>query len=810
MNNGVAPRLPVNKENWKQIIPVPDDVVYPSKDDYPEKDDKGNPTGIMCKHTHEHIYPMETEETWGIVHRFERYRGEEPVLKKNGKRDKVIVPKVYVDDGNRCRWLFGKLLPFPLYRLDLISKHKDIPVVMFEGEVKADEANIRFEEKKYEYVATSWQGGAGIIKNMEVPIITELLKPLKGHRVICWADNDDHSIGAMTRIASFLDDVILLRRPKQKKYGWDIVDAIKKDNWDYDAILNYIERDFITPWGWKVSKWQGIQGVAKDGSYKSACGSPAYISKRLINVVNSTERLEVQYYEHAKKTWRTIVDDRATFSNSKSVVKLSNESFPVSSNRAGMFVGYVDAFMDENDVPICEATDKMGWVINEGSQMIDPGKNKYFPYSADLEWASKRETSRDLYKAIHQSQGTLEEWKNKIDDCLQHNSDGSLRWILGATFASPLLAIIDERSFILHFHYKTTAGKTAAFKASASAFGLPCLEKGVIDNFSSTRTHMEYMCSELNNFPYFVNECQLLKENKSITANDFAYMFGENAGKGRANNLGGRQGSTGWHCITITNGEEALLEDTAQQGTLTRTMEIYAKPFDTKGKAKEAHKFFKHHYGTAFPVYISRLKERDTIADHKHIFDRLIAETGDHPHLEYIAVVCLGDFYRNIYVWDTDVVEAFESCIEMGVKMLANVTMNQIEDTWVRAQNCLKGWIFEKQTMFDNPSVGNTYGWKKGNIYYIPNKIVTDVLTDRQYVNIKQIYRDWAANGVVIPEGKDKSEAFKLKSHNGVKHYVCAFIMPEGKDDDEADDQPPKPEPAREKTDAEIIADIPF
>jgi DNA-binding CsgD family transcriptional regulator len=72
----------------------------------------------------------------------------------------------------------GLSAPHPLYGLDRLAKYPDLPVLVCEGEKKAD-AGTRLLKS---YVTVSWAGGSGRVRQAD-------WTPLKGRKVIIWPDH---------------------------------------------------------------------------------------------------------------------------------------------------------------------------------------------------------------------------------------------------------------------------------------------------------------------------------------------------------------------------------------------------------------------------------------------------------------------------------------------------------------------------------------------------------------------------------------------------------------------------------------------
>ena len=80
------------------------------------------------------------------------------------------------------------------------------------------------------------------------------------------------------------------------------------------------------------------------------------------------------------------------------------------------------------------------------------------------------EPSMTRWATAYCKNGTLEAW---VASMAPHRNRPRFRFILAASFAAPLLAIIKQRIFFVYNWGGSRGGKTAALKAALSAWGDP-------------------------------------------------------------------------------------------------------------------------------------------------------------------------------------------------------------------------------------------------------------------------------------------------------------------------------------------------
>lgn len=186
--------------------------IVPSSVDDPGLDLKHPKYGTPVKRW---TYLNSLSELIGHIYRFE-----------DGQGNKVTIPLTYCINDDKAnpahswRWLsFDK--PRPIYGLDLLEKHPDKKVGIFEGEKSCDAARKLFPD----YVCISWPGGGKACRYVD-------WSPLKGRDVTMWPDADKPGIKAMNDISEILI-IEAAMKPKivqlppdlsEKAEGWDVAD----------------------------------------------------------------------------------------------------------------------------------------------------------------------------------------------------------------------------------------------------------------------------------------------------------------------------------------------------------------------------------------------------------------------------------------------------------------------------------------------------------------------------------------------------------------------------------------------------------
>jgi hypothetical protein len=188
------------------IIPVPDNV-RPLDWQHPRG---GPPVGTWQYHTAE-------GRLAGHAARVEYI--------EDGERKKDVYPvlwcRVEQNGHEYCAWRSkGIPAPRPLYRLPELLAASDAPIVVTEGEKKADMVAKLFPG----YVGTTSMGGAGAARQSD-------WTPLAGRSVYIWPDNDDPGRKYAEDVATTLttvgaSSVRIIDVPQEWPEGWDLADQL--------------------------------------------------------------------------------------------------------------------------------------------------------------------------------------------------------------------------------------------------------------------------------------------------------------------------------------------------------------------------------------------------------------------------------------------------------------------------------------------------------------------------------------------------------------------------------------------------------
>lgn len=482
----------------------------------------------------------------------------------------------------------------------------------------------------------------------------------------------------------------------------------------------------VVPKGWSVTM---EHGVLKESHYKDSnaitmvCKSPVVITKRLENFDDGTEKIELSFFRDLK--WKRLIASRSSVFNRNSVIKYAYSGLPISSSSAADLVAYLSDYENANinKIPLVRSIARIGWV----------DKHSFFPYVKQEEIIFESE-SNEVNGIIDATipHGNIETWKKYAVD-VRKNSFA--RFILSASFASPLLKLLDSRVFFIHIWHDSQSGKTAAMKFAVSVWGDPTKLMG---SFNATSVGLERMTGILKHIPFAIDELQVLNDRK-LSVEKIVYSLGNGYGRVRGNKNGGMQIVPTWQNIIITSGEQPISNESSNDGAITRILELYGRPVNNVSFAHDLHIVSKSHYGLAgerFIKYIiENVNERCAKQDYEQISKEISTKCSfeaPKAQLDSVSLVCLGDYYSSIAIFNTEKNIAWDEAIELGTNILENCKELQKSSTIDRAWDFVTGWIASNRNRFA-PDSTPCYGKiEKDKVFIIPN-ILRQALTENGF-----------------------------------------------------------------------------
>lgn len=547
-------------------------------------------------------------------------------------------------------------------------------------------------------------------------------------------------------------NVVLFPNPKQNQ-------TLK----DYFPDIPETVAHLRMPEDWEIRNGMLIQlKKTKDGVFPVEVSQPIFISRLVDRKNGSLSKVELLF--RYRGSWKTLIAERAEVFTDSQIVKLGNQGLPVSSANKKQVVQFLQAFynLNELDIHYLEAINHLGWTDETFTTFIASPEDThglYFDVHGQL-----REAANAL-----KAKGTLEGWIEGVKPYVKANEEGQAvypiaRAVIDAYFASPLLPILEVRSFIIHTYCKTGGGKTASSALGASAWGY---YDDLKITFNSTKYSIELHADLFKHIPMFMDELQsVAKRYQSEYAEQVLYLVANNVGRGRGSKNGNLQDPAKWNLIVNTSGERPLTTEDSQGGAKNRALELYGKPIPDTLMAQNAYRVAKANYGTAGKAFIQRVQEEgveEVIKAYNmlaadidgYVFE---AQTGNSPqHVDMVAVIATADYLVSQWLFGKTEELARLEALNLAKHLLGCIeTASNIDDA-ERARDHIESWIFENGARIPSDpkemdSWREQYGWKTiDEICLSPNKL-RDALKEGGFEPTR-ILKDWKEREWIVTEG---------------------------------------------------------
>lgn len=346
----------------------------------------------------------------------------------------------------------------------------------------------------------------------------------------------------------------------------------------------------------------------KDCKIKSlVIQKPAFITAICEDIDTGLQKVELTIVDNKKK----IIIPKSIAYNKNKLINYADRGLHVTSLNANYWVDFISNLevLNEEVIPIKKTCNHLGWV----------DEKNFLPY---VKGAYELDVDEDKQSWINhiKPKGSLIEWLKLV---IAHEKNPIFRFVISASFATPLLKILNVRNVVIYNWYQSKGGKTATTYVAISAFGNP---EGLKSDFGGTLVGTEGLSKLMCDFPIMIDEKMVSKNNAKIEI--MVYELAGGKSKTRGTTTGSVQTNAMWRGITLTSGEEPLSSNKSQDGVRSRIIELYGKPFENEEDASKIYDFTKENYGLAGPYFINKLIEVYSTDNYQWIKDKF-DETKD-------------------------------------------------------------------------------------------------------------------------------------------------------------------------------------
>ena len=417
----------------------------------------------------------------------------------------------------------------------------------------------------------------------------------------------------------------------------------------------------------------------------------------------------------------------------------------------------------------------MGWV---GSKHFLPG------LGGEVEIEIDDTSSMSGLINGYREEGTLAEWISKIGKPARRNPLS--RFLLAASFAAPLLRLLNERPFIVHLYGPSKGGKTAALKAALSAWGDP---SEIMANFNSTKVGFERMAGFFCDLPMGIDERQVIGDSQKLVDN-IVYALVQGQGKIRGAKGGGLQATHKWQTIFLTTGEEPLTVESSREGTKTRALELYGRIIEDESMSRRLHHESAKHYGFAGPLFVKKLIEKQAedknsvLSEFQETVEALSGAYTDYvsAHITYISIVTLADYYISQWIFGETEGAAGSGSIENAENIIESLDTQTETSETNRAYEFIHSWFRINEPYFkgeERQHYGEYDGIEK--ILYIYPPIFEDAMKSQGY-SPGRVLKDWRNEDrlVITDDGRKRLKVRKWDYSNNEKSWFIGVKLENG------------------------------
>ena len=436
---------------------------------------------------------------------------------------------------------------------------------------------------------------------------------------------------------------------------------------------------------------------------------------------------------------------------------MANKGVDVTSDSSKLLVAYIRDLLNHNKIEEFESTSKMGW-------------NKYgsfLPYDADIEFDGE-DNFKIPFESLHK-QGDYDKWLQQIQKDRKDNVP--LKLVMATSFASPLLFLLHQQSFVTLLWGKTGGGKTVAGRIAMSIWGDS--NRGKLMFSMNNTSNFYYRIAEFfNNLPVFFDELQTYHDN----INRLIMSLTEGIDRGKATVDVGTQKTRYWNNAFIFTGEESASDINSGGGTLNRLIEIYITK-DVIENGIETCNVINENYGYAGKTFIDFIKKLGKDKLNEMFIEKynslLKQEKTEQKQAINMAMLLLADDLACQCIFKN------EQPLEVKDVLKYMFSKSEIDNT-ERAYEVFLDECEISKSKFNvdtNGSYGEFWGLKSDYEITIISQKLREILKKNGF-NYNKVIKDWAEKKYIEKNLDGKYTASLSK--NGLKaRYITVKIKKE-------------------------------
>ena len=498
----------------------------------------------------------------------------------------------------------------------------------------------------------------------------------------------------------------------------------------------------------------GVKRMVQDrnGNMKEEYASrlPVLTLEILRNTEEGTEKIRLGFYKYGK--WNNILVPRSSAASSVKIVELADMGLDVTSENARLLVKYLAdvTSLNMDAIPVVKSCRHMGWA-----------GETFLPYTDEIRLDSEAQY-KDLIASVS-SRGDLQAW---IRFTAELRRSTVLRLLMGASFASPLIAKVNALPFVFHLWGGTGTGKTAGVMAAASIWGDPRPGR-LVRTVNMTVNSMMQMASVLRNLPFFGDELQTVKS-RYENYDNLIMQVTEGINRGRMTDTALQQQMT-WQNAFVFTGEEPCTQNLSGGGVKNRVIEVECTD-NVLENGNSVVNFINNNYGLAGPEYIRLLGKYPVRELFEKKMKNILDATGtSEKQAMAMALILTADRLAGWAFYPEE-----EALTAEDVKPFLKVQTDI--DVAKRAYREIMGVILEHEVNF-KPDMNAMRWGRMGSTFVEINKTVLVRELRNIGFHFDAVKKQWAEQGYLLKNASNKyASHMQIDGEKG--YYVCLKYGP--------------------------------
>ncbi len=437
-------------------------------------------------------------------------------------------------------------------------------------------------------------------------------------------------------IVSYID---ISLRPEHENIKQAVFNKYNKELVIYDTSLGFIiPKQFLF-------KDHGIVTTRKISEDKTETITISnkwiYVTSKVYSKYHNLYQYEVTSYNPVTRKSVMALCPASTLGKYSHCVGfcLDNLNIVTTENYKKELLDYFNKFMllNDNKMFAKQTIPHMGWNDN-CTEFMPYSKNLYFDFTGD-----NSNYLRNTYDSFKKN-GNKDKFISKLKEFTQNNIDAE--FMIGSSFAAPLLQPLALRSFALNFYGDSGNFKSLTCKFALSIWGNP---NKLFSSGNHTKNVLIEKLSKFYNLPFYIDE---------ITPEAFdIYSTGNESGRQRLDQHGNIKEFVTWRTVLFSTSEISMDSDDKKEGENNRYLSIKVNcvPENLKNKkeyARKMYSFISNNYGLLGEDFIKHVIAYKTDIDnyYEKIYNSIEDPEMNTEHLSMIATSYLGVYiYRLVF-----------------------------------------------------------------------------------------------------------------------------------------------------------------